>query len=96
MIEEGTAAGFYTYSQTPARLTAAYYSKSGFPLPVMFCLNARTTSLPGKTFADLHPYRVGASERYNYPKDFLDAAQQGVFMLEYVYGENANLQNLRK
>ncbi|HAA02112.1 MAG TPA: hypothetical protein DCE18_01930, partial [Syntrophobacteraceae bacterium] len=26
MIEEGTAAGIYTYSQTPARLAAAYYS----------------------------------------------------------------------
>lgn len=95
MIEEGTAAGIYTYSQTPARLAAAYYSNPvSFTSDVLF--KRKNDPIAWKTFADLHPYRVGASERYNYPKDFLEAAEQGVFMLEYVYGENANLQNLRK
>jgi len=95
MIENGEAAGIYTYTQTPERLTAAYYSNPvSFTSDVLF--KRKSDSITWKTFEDLKPYRVGASERYNYPKDFLDAAQWGVFTLEYVYGENANLQNLKK
>jgi polar amino acid transport system substrate-binding protein len=95
MIEEGKAAGIYTYTQTPERLAAAYYSNPvSFTSDVLF--KRKDDAITWKTFADLRPYRVGASERYNYPKDFLEAAQQGVFTLEYVYGENANLQNLKK
>jgi ABC-type amino acid transport substrate-binding protein len=95
MIENGEAAGIYTYTQTPERLAAAYYSNPvSFTSDVLF--KRKSASITWKTLDDLKPYLVGASERYNYPKDFLEAARQGGFRLEYVYGENANLQNLRK
>lgn len=95
MIEAGEAAGIYTYTQTPERLAAAYYSNPvSFTSDVLF--KRKRDSITWETFVDLKPYRVGASERYNYPKDFLEAAQAGAFTLVYVYGENANLQNLKK
>lgn len=95
MIESGEACGIYTYSQTPQRLAAAYYSNPvSFTSDVLF--KRKSNAITWKTFADLRPYRVGASERYNYPTVFLESAQKGEFTLEYVYGENANLQNLRK
>jgi ABC-type amino acid transport substrate-binding protein len=95
MIEEGEAAGIYTYTQTPSRMAAAYYSNPvSFTSDVLF--KRKDVSITWKTFADLRSYRVGASERYNYPQGFLEAAKRGEFTLEYVYGENANLQNLRK
>lgn len=95
MIETGEAAGIYTYTQTPQRLAAAYFSNPvSFTSDVLF--KRKSDAVTWKSFADLRPYRVGASERYNYPIDFLEAAKRGEFALEYVYGENANLQNLKK
>lgn len=95
MIENGEAAGIYTYTQTPQRLAAAYYSNPvSFTSDVLF--KRKSDTISWKTFADLRPFRVGANDRYNYPVDFLEAANRGEFALDYVYGENANLQNLRK
>jgi ABC-type amino acid transport substrate-binding protein len=95
MIENREACGIYTYTQTPQRVAAAYYSNPvSFTSDVLF--KRKSDVITWKTFADLRPYRVGASERYNYPPGFLEAAQRGEFTLEYVYGENANLQNLKK
>lgn len=95
MIEAGEAAGIYTYTQTAPRLAAAYYSYPvSFTSDVLF--KRKSDAITWKTFADLRPYHIGASEGYNYPKDFLDAAKQGDFTLEYIYGETANLQNLMK
>ncbi len=95
MVENGDAAGIYTYTQTPQRLATAYYSHPvSFTRDVLF--KRKHDTITWKTFADLMSYRVGASDEYNYPEKFLAAAQRGTFSLSYVYGVQANFLNLKR
>lgn len=94
-FNKGNADGIYVYTKTPKRLEKAYYSN-----PVSYItltlFKRKEDNINWNKLSDISPYKVGASGGFHYPDNFLNAAANGEFTLEYVFGEDPNLLNLRK
>lgn len=95
MVEDGDAAGIYTYTQAPERLKAAYVSNPVAFISTVF-FKRKSDNIQWNVLSDLHGYKIGGTGAYNYPKTFMDAVEKGELAIEYIFGENSNAQNLKK
>nr|WP_245555163.1 transporter substrate-binding domain-containing protein [Hahella ganghwensis] len=93
MSEQGLVDASFPWSRKPEREKHHLYSKPVGEYGYVF-FHQKNRSFQWNTLKDLHDMTIGGTNSYNYGEEFITAAKNGYFLIEWVHSDEINWRKL--